>query len=330
MNDEQQSGRARSRGGNPPPARLHAVDWVIETGAERDVLCELDRRLRLRRRRRMWATAGVLVVAVAGIVWQRPDSAKSRHERPVDSSVVLSVPRRESLSDGTVVELKDGAEIEVAFTPSLRRVLLVRGVAHFQVAKMAAPFVVAAGGVEVRAVGTAFSVQLGGAQTEIVVTEGRVAVEHRAGTTEGRPKVGGPPPNDDKRFYPGLVAGPSTLLVEAGNRVVVPTASSEAPRASPQVVPVDAAELAARFEWRSPRLEFSRTPLAEALAMMNRHAPAGLKVEVLLADPSLGRVEISGMLRADNIETLLRLLEEEHGFRVEYRGPREVLVQRGP
>ena len=61
-----------------------------------------------------------------------------------------------ALDDGTVVELNGGAEIEVQFTAAERRLRLVRGEAHFQVAKNPLrPFVVEAGGVAVRAVGTA-------------------------------------------------------------------------------------------------------------------------------------------------------------------------------
>ena len=118
--------------------------------------------------------------------------------------------------------------------------------------------------------------------------------------------------------------------MQAGNRVVVPTAAAAAAHLSPKVVPVETAELVARLAWRVPRLEFSRTPLVEALAMMNQHAPAGKNLTVVLADPSLGSVQVSGVLRADNIETLLHLLEEEHGIKAHYRSPGEIVLRKGP
>ena len=50
-------------------------------------------------------------------------------------------------ADGTVVELKRGADISVEFSKRLRRVVLLRGEAHFQVAKNKDwPFAVDAGG----------------------------------------------------------------------------------------------------------------------------------------------------------------------------------------
>ena len=63
--------------------------------------------------------------------------------------------------------------------------------------------------------------------------------------------------------------------------------------------------------------------------MMSQHAAAGKKVTVILAEPSLGHVQVSGVLRADNIETLLHLLEDEHGIKTEYRGSHEVVLKKG-
>jgi transmembrane sensor len=66
-------------------------------------------------------------------------------------------------------------------------VVLERGEAHFQVAKNPArPFVVVARGVEIRAVGTAFSVGLESTRVEVLVTEGQVAVETASGICRDR------------------------------------------------------------------------------------------------------------------------------------------------
>ncbi len=74
--------------------------------------------------------------------------------------MTVSAPERRELPDGSVVDLKPGAEIAVEFTPALRRVTLRAGAAHFAVVKNPArPFVVAVGDVEMRAVGTEYSVQ---------------------------------------------------------------------------------------------------------------------------------------------------------------------------
>ncbi|MGH7956064.1 MAG: iron-containing alcohol dehydrogenase, partial [Opitutaceae bacterium] len=77
---------------------------------------------------------------------------------------------------GSVVELNVDADILVDFSPVRRAVRLVRGEAHFTVATDAArPFVVSAGGVEVRAVGTGFAVHFAPQEIAVLVTEGQVA-----------------------------------------------------------------------------------------------------------------------------------------------------------
>src|SRR6185312_8533669 len=109
---------------------------------------------------------------------------RARTARPVAraDSIVISQPERKTLVDGSVVELRDTAEIAVDYAGPLRRVTLRRGEALFQVAKNPArPFVVKAGGLEVRAVGTAFSVQIDGAAVDVLVTEGRVSVNQAGG-----------------------------------------------------------------------------------------------------------------------------------------------------
>jgi transmembrane sensor len=80
----------------------------------------------------------------------------------------------------------------------------------------------------------------------------------------------------------------------------------------------------ARLAWRAPRIEFSGTPLSDALTLINRYNA----VRTVLADPTLGHVRVSGILRADNSENLWRLLEEQHGIRAEHRGETEVVLSR--
>jgi len=281
-----------------------------------------------RRRRHRWrAIAGAAAALLfAGLVWREwAEPAGLTGRRQTEPSAVVSLPERQILSDGSIVELRNGAEIVVAFTDSVRRVLLTRGEAHFQVAKMAKPFVVASGGVEVRAVGTAFSVQLGSARLEVVVTEGRVAVEQAA--DQAGP---GSVPLSPVRAANPDESRPVLAFVDAGNRIELPAGDVPRVLARPAVVPVSTYELAAKLAWRVPRLEFSHTPLVEALAMMSQHASAGKNTRVTLADPALEGVQVSGVLRADNIDTLLRLLDEEHGIKAEYRSPTEIVLRRAP
>ena len=86
------------------------------------------------------------------------------------------------LDDGSVLELYGDTSAEVRLAPAERRVRLARGEAHVTVVRDATrPFVVEAGGVAARTVGTAFNVRLGAREVEVLVTEGKVSVAKNAG-----------------------------------------------------------------------------------------------------------------------------------------------------
>lgn len=301
-----------ARESSPPPAggARSVLDWAREQGEADRVMRDLDACLR-RRRTRAIALGASLTVCIA-LAWPLGRMLQRAPTAQAATAVVLQ-PERRVLPDGSVVELDAGAEIATDFSGPLRRVTLRRGEAHFQVVKdPQRPFVVTARGVDVRAVGTAFAVELGATAVEVVVTEGRVAVEPRSPESAASPL----PP------LPASAAVQSTF--GAGKRIVVEHAAEEAKPASLAVADLSAQELAELLAWRVPRLEFSGTPLAQALPLFRLPGPGRL----LLADPALGRLQLSGVLRADNIEALLRLLEGEFGLSAEKRGDDLMLHRR--
>ena len=212
----------------------------------------------------------------------------------------LAAPcERRTLDDGSVVELNRGAEVETVFSASERRVTLVRGEASFTVAKDAArPFVVVAGGVAVRAVGTVFNVRLDGAGVEVVVAEGRVRVD-----------------------TPGGVAQTDAQVLSVGQSAVVPLAKVAA---APQVVTLTEAQLAARLAWQPRLLDFTNAPLSEIVADFNRRNP----VRLIVGEPALGALRLSAAFRSDNVEGFVRLMESDFGMRAEWRNEREIVLRR--
>src|SRR5687767_7211779 len=103
----------RSPLGNPPGD--YAVDWAHRAGAVDEVLVELVGRERRQRRRRiaLFSTA-LCAVMVLGFVFRAEFSSTDTTPAP-NGSTLVSLPARQVLPDGSVVELKEGAEIEVAF-----------------------------------------------------------------------------------------------------------------------------------------------------------------------------------------------------------------------
>lgn len=289
---------------------LAAVGRPQRTGAGRELEDRLADLARNRRRRRSaWRAGAALTLVVIATFWAWPRVAPDT-DRPAPTTATLLLPRQQLLPDGTRVEFPEGAVFTVDFTGRTRRVLLARGEAIFFVAKHPEwPFVVEAGGVEFRAVGTAFAVHLRSLSAELVVTEGQVAVE-RAGT----PVL-------------FLLAGPSESaphVIGAGHRVSVALSPSAA--APSAVNPVSAGDLAERLAWRHPRAEFSGTPLREIVDLLNRQNATKLVLE----DASLAEVELSGVFRTDDLDSLVRALELGFAVRTERREDAIHLHRRQP
>lgn len=246
-----------------------------------------------------------LAAAIAAIVYFNMKPARAP-VAPVPAMVAahpsssLTAPcERQTLDDGSIVELNRGASIEVAFTAAERRVRLVRGEANFTVAKNPVrPFIVSAGGVDVRAVGTVFNVRLDRAAVEVVVSEGRVKVD---------PPVGTPAPVETQ-----LSVGQSAVVSLAG-------ASP-----SPRVATLSEAEIEARLAWQPRLLDFTATPLPEIVAEFNRRNP----VRLVVGDPALETVRLSASFRSDNVEGFVRLMESDFGMKAEPRGEREIVLRR--
>jgi transmembrane sensor len=295
--------RAPSPAPSGPP--VDPVDWIERAGANSDVLAALARR-RLQRRRRSVAATAAVTCLVAFFAWQ----THSPRARPVAAlaSTTVSVPPRQVLPDGSVVELKDDARIRIGFDAGIRRVELVGGTAYFQVAKdPARPFVVKVGSVDVRAIGTIFSIQRDPHHLEVLVTEGRVAVERTD------PPVRSGQETED--------AAPARTLatLDAGTRATVDMRPAAAP---PKIETVSSAAIAASLTWRVPKLQFSETPLEQAIRMINEHS----QVKLVLKDPSLGSLPLTGVLRADNLETLLEVIKDTYGITAEKKTSWEIIL----
>lgn len=261
-----------------------------------------------RRPRGRWpAWAGTLAaaasIAIAVAAW-RPWAG----EAPAWSSVIEapSSGGHRVLEDGSAVELNRGAVIDVRFTPQERRVRLVRGEAHFKVTKNPQrPFIVSAGSIKVRAVGTAFYVRLEAESVEVLVTEGRVQVHPPGAVTSSVP-----------------VAEP---LVVAGQRAVV-SLSPDGP--ATQITDVSMEEMARRLAWQPQVLDFASTPLAKVVAEFNLRASHSRGVRLVIADAELEALPIVASFRSDNVEAFVRLLELTAGVRAERRGENEIVLHK--
>jgi len=263
---------------------------------------ELKRQARIRRRRQAWtgALAAAASVAIAWAVWWRAPETP----RPTMAAAVEVVPatvRRVALADGSVAEVRGNSEVVPQFTATERRVRLVRGEAHFVVSKDAArPFVVEAGGLAVRAVGTAFNVRLDEAAIEVTVTEGKITLHETARVSADAP----------------------TLV--AGQRVVVELiASGGVALARASIDGITPAEVDRTLAWQGTRLLLNRATLAEAVEAFNQHGAVRLEI----GDATLRSRQLSGTFGVANAEALVRLLEQAAEVRVERRADGVVVLR---
>lgn len=308
---------------------MSRFDRPIHAGAADLLLAELESRASKGRRRRIASSAAaMLVLMAAGLTfWRLPArqpraaASPSVASAPPAPAARLLLPERRVLPDGSIAELRAGAEIVVEFSDALRRIVLVRGEAHFEVTSdPGRTFVVSAGGIEARAVGTAFAVGKRPGAVEVLVTEGRVAVNRAL--QNGAPI--------EMAFE--VPAGPLAVLDE-GKGMVVEIAAS--PEASPSFAALAADDFEDRLAWRVPRVEFTHTTLREAVAVLNAYAagrrtPGRPIVQFVIADPALGEVRLSGLFRVDKTDAFVGLLRSGFGAQVEFRGENEIVVRQAP
>jgi transmembrane sensor len=293
-----------------------ALDRPQRAGKAGLMLAKVAASAARRRRRRLHAATGALaLLLVAGFAWQlrHPPPAPAVTPPAAAGAFAVHRPETQTLPDGSVVELRRDARIRVDFAPALRRIALESGEAHFTVATdPQRPFVVTADTVEVRAVGTAFSVELAETEVDVLVTEGEVSV---AAPVFARATADGAAAGAADRHRPNARA----QVLTARQRVTVPL-EPQMHRPEPAVVSVAESELTERLAWRSGRLEFTDTPLLEAVALMNRHSSSAHKLRFVIDDPELARAPVTGLFRADNAEAFVRLLEVSLGISAERSG----------
>jgi transmembrane sensor len=223
---------------------------------------ENERTPRLFRNRRRFLASGVaaMFLGAVGTWW-----IDWRDQTYVSQ---LGQIRRVKLSDGSRMVLNTASEATVRFDKAHREIELTTGEGLFQVAKdPARPFVVRAGFVSVRAVGTVFAVRTAGQSVEVTVTEG--VVELVDNSTPG---------------------GGIIRLIAANERATVMETSQV------KVLRIPHAEAERRLAWRDGMVDFAGEPLTTAVEEINRHN----RRQIVVDDQALASRPVVGMFRAND------------------------------
>jgi transmembrane sensor len=139
---------------------------------------------RVARRNVLWGLAAGVLVAVGAIGW-----VVVRDRTHAEAwSTATGGQRRESLPDGSELEMAPDSRVSIRFSALRREAQLDHGQAYFAVAHSAIrPFVVHTDDLTATAIGTAFDVRTGPESTVVTVSEGTVSVTVRdAGGDTGR------------------------------------------------------------------------------------------------------------------------------------------------
>ncbi len=200
-----------------------------------------------------------------------------------------------SLQDGSTIELNTDTLIEVDYTDGERKIVLLRGEAHFEVKEdVGRPFVVFAGNGAVRAVGTEFNVYLTeDSAVEVTVTEGIVEVS----------RSDGPAGRANQTENPLVPKAPARI----GKGQVVRYGQASA------VAPIPAPDVERRLAWRRGMLSFDGESLEEVVAQVSRYTD----IEIIIVDADLRDLRVGGVIKSSDVTALVGLLET--AFAVEVR-----------
>jgi transmembrane sensor len=253
----------------------------------------LDHRRRGTRTHRLgWAIAAALILALAG-------AALWRWLMPQVFATGLGERRVVALSDSSKISLDAATIVRVAYSRHQRQLWLEQGRAKFDVAKdPLRPFSVSAGDKVVVATGTSFSVERIDHEVRVVLYEGHVAVLETSGGSDV------PHP---------LEVGPQKLsaahILASGSELILPIDSVSAIRLEPiSIEPIDPER---SLSWETGLLVFQDEPLEVAVARMNRYAQKPL----IISDPSVAHLRISGVFRAGDTDALVEGLTAAFGVR---------------
>jgi transmembrane sensor len=228
-------------------------------------------------RRKLIFASAALAASLVGVAVLM--TAPNRYD--TDLGEIRQVP----LSDGSVVAINTQSAVEVSMHRNAREVTLTRGEAWFKVAHdTTRPFIVSAGRIRVRAIGTAFSVRRHDDGADVQVTEG-VVETWTVGEEERR------------------------IQVAAGSQAYV--AAYEPPK-----VVQASADVERSLAWREGEIVLEGETLDEAVAQFNRYNARKL----VISDPGLAAEKLVGQFRATDPQTFAGAVATTLGAKVEEEG----------
>ncbi len=201
----------------------------------------------------------------SGLPNASPEMAKPRRvqvEQPVQLATGPGESRTYRLTDGSSVTLRQDSILTVSFDTVKRGLRLQRGQARFDVAHEIRPFVVAAGSGTVTARGTMFDVT--------IAPDNHVTVKLLRGSVDVTSPAAFRPQDHAIQIVTRLSPGEHVDFADAPAPLATPTPANE--------------------NEPTTAMELDRARLADLVRQANRNS----RIQIRLADGSLGDLEVSG------------------------------------
>ena len=261
---------------------------------------------------------GVSAVLLSGGSWAELQLLRDRALYALQGQTLYHTAPGErlavNLDDGTQLTLNTDSRVVVAYTDTTRALTLHHGQALFEVAKDPAhPFVVTAGNRTVTALGTAFDVRYQPDRFEVTLIEGKVEV------AQGLPDAQRITSNAQRDVAPHGVASPhpsplTPHVLTPGQQLLVTAAAP-----APVIRPTDTERVTS---WRTGQVIFKDDPLDMAVAEINRYGGR----TIVLADPALGQLRISGAFNTGNTQGFVSTLTAYFDVHITEADPSRIVL----
>jgi transmembrane sensor len=199
-----------------------------------------------------------------------------------------------TLPDGTLALLNTDSQIQVLFDKSslIREVILSKGEVYFEVeTDLELPFIVIAGDKRVRAVGTAFNLFFQADNLEVIVTEGvvEVSIEHiiNSGSSNNKETI------------------ISKATLSKGHSTVIKNSLGA-------INTLDNKRIDRKLLWQKGKLYFKGERLDDVILTISRYT----NLDFVFLDEMSKDVRIGGYYDTDNIESMLRVLENNFNVKI--------------
>ncbi|XPF94503.1 FecR family protein [Colwellia sp. RE-S-Sl-9] len=195
-----------------------------------------------------------------------------------------------TFDDGSIIHLNTNSRIETEFSDDKRIIKLIKGEALFEVAHDPnRPFIVYAGDRLVQAIGTKFVIHLEPENIQVTVTDGKVKMSKVALNTK----------LTDIEELNNTTINKDDVYIAKGEKVIV--ASDQ----SPKLTRINPENIKRELSWIDGKLVFDNKEFADVIKEINRY----VNIEIVLKDPSLHNIRISGRFDLEDSEALIEAIE---------------------